>query len=144
MNKVLSSTYAAPHRECVWLTYAWSQLARTEGRGFTENAPRSPQNEAMFAKEHRSLHSPPKPMNTTAHTTSNTSDLVVSSSLRGVTTLKMNMPSRLNGWTFAMMEALKARLEEAAQDEQGGEDVRHLEICCDCVIIVLLLSCLFL
>ncbi|MEM9056226.1 MAG: enoyl-CoA hydratase/isomerase family protein [Pseudomonadota bacterium] len=34
----------------------------------------------------------------------------------GVTTLKMNMPKRLNGWTDGMMKAIAAALEAAAAD----------------------------
>ena len=44
------------------------------------------------------------------------STLVLSSTLKGVTTLKMNMPARLNGWTLPMMDALKAGLGEASDD----------------------------
>jgi len=36
----------------------------------------------------------------------------------GVTTLTMNRPARLNGWTMEMMDALKAALSEAARDEE--------------------------
>lgn len=45
------------------------------------------------------------------------SDLIVSSTRKGVTTLRMNMPARLNGWTQPMMETLKASFAAAAQDE---------------------------
>ena len=36
----------------------------------------------------------------------------------GVTTLTMNTPARLNGWTMSMMDALKQSLKYAAGDEQ--------------------------
>jgi len=36
----------------------------------------------------------------------------------GVTTLTMNKPERLNGWTLEMMEALKERFKVAANDEE--------------------------
>jgi peroxisomal 3,2-trans-enoyl-CoA isomerase len=36
----------------------------------------------------------------------------------GVTTLKMNTPERLNGWTMEMMDALKKGLKDAAQDDE--------------------------
>ncbi len=45
------------------------------------------------------------------------SDLVVTSTQNGVTTLTMNMPARLNGWTFEMMAALRSALDHAATDE---------------------------
>lgn len=35
-----------------------------------------------------------------------------------VTTLTMNMPARLNGWTMEMMNALKSALREAARDSE--------------------------
>jgi len=44
-------------------------------------------------------------------------DLILWSTVNGVTTLTMNMPKRLNGWTMPMMDALKAALERAAEDE---------------------------
>ena len=43
--------------------------------------------------------------------------LVLSSTLNGVTTLKMNNPKRLNGWTADMMDALKAQLADAASND---------------------------
>ena len=43
--------------------------------------------------------------------------LLLWSNQDGVTTLTMNNPRRLNGWTMEMMDALKAALREAAQDE---------------------------
>ena len=49
----------------------------------------------------------PKPQN----------DLIIWSARNGVTTLTMNLPKRLNGWTMPMMEALKAALARAEQDE---------------------------
>lgn len=36
----------------------------------------------------------------------------------GVTTLKMNRPSRLNGWTLEMMDALKERFRIVAADDE--------------------------
>ena len=45
------------------------------------------------------------------------SELILTSSENGVTTLKMNQPARLNGWTAPMMERLKASLAQAAIDE---------------------------
>ena len=44
-------------------------------------------------------------------------DLILFSTLNGVTTLTMNMPARLNGWTADMMAALKAALHRAADDD---------------------------
>ncbi|MBT8076446.1 MAG: enoyl-CoA hydratase/isomerase family protein, partial [Gammaproteobacteria bacterium] len=35
----------------------------------------------------------------------------------GVTTLTMNRPARLNGWTMEMMDALKQGFSDAAQDD---------------------------
>ncbi|MEC9465450.1 MAG: enoyl-CoA hydratase/isomerase family protein [Myxococcota bacterium] len=46
------------------------------------------------------------------------SDLILSSTRDGVTTLTMNTPKRLNGWTMEMMEALKDAFRSAAKDEQ--------------------------
>ena len=46
------------------------------------------------------------------------SDLILWSTLNGVTTLTMNMPARLNGWTLPMMEALKAAFGRAALDAE--------------------------
>ena len=45
------------------------------------------------------------------------SDLVLRSDRNGVTTLTMNMPSRLNGWTLEMMVALRDAFRRAADDE---------------------------
>jgi Delta3-Delta2-enoyl-CoA isomerase len=42
--------------------------------------------------------------------------LVLSSTLDGVSTLTMNMPARLNGWTTQMLEALTLALDQAARD----------------------------
>lgn len=36
----------------------------------------------------------------------------------GVTTLKMNTPARLNGWTQQMMDAIRAGINAAARDEE--------------------------
>ncbi len=43
--------------------------------------------------------------------------LVVQTRRRGVSTLRMNLPRRLNGWTMEMMAALKGALRSAATDE---------------------------
>lgn len=42
-------------------------------------------------------------------------ELVLASTSGGVTTLTMNLPRRLNGWTLEMMQALFAAMDEAAQ-----------------------------
>lgn len=44
-------------------------------------------------------------------------DLLLSSTTNGVTTLTMNDPRRLNGWTNEMMRALQSALTKAASDE---------------------------
>ena len=41
---------------------------------------------------------------------------VIVSKQAGVTTLKMNRPKQLNGWTFPMMSELRAKLTECQQD----------------------------
>ncbi|MEE2789549.1 MAG: enoyl-CoA hydratase/isomerase family protein [Myxococcota bacterium] len=43
--------------------------------------------------------------------------LVVRSHLNGVTTLRLNLPRRLNGWTSEMMAALQLNLDAARDDE---------------------------
>ncbi len=45
------------------------------------------------------------------------SELVLVSTRGGVTTLTLNHPRRLNGWTLEMMEALATRMAEAAADD---------------------------
>lgn len=45
------------------------------------------------------------------------SDLILTSTVDGVTTLTMNDPRRLNGWTEGMIAALKSALSGAATDE---------------------------
>jgi enoyl-CoA hydratase/carnithine racemase len=45
------------------------------------------------------------------------SELILRSTKNQVTTLTMNMPARLNGWTMPMMEALKSALGGASSDE---------------------------
>lgn len=45
------------------------------------------------------------------------SSLILSAKKNGVTTLTMNMPRRLNGWTLEMIAALKASLLAAAEDD---------------------------
>ncbi len=52
-------------------------------------------------------------MNTPAVTS-----LVLSDKQDGVTTLTMNTPARLNGWTLEMMNALKEAFRVAAQDDE--------------------------
>lgn len=46
--------------------------------------------------------------------------LVVQTSKRGVTTLRMNLPRRLNGWTAEMMDALLGALRRASADPDTG------------------------
>lgn len=48
------------------------------------------------------------------------SELVLTDTRDGVTTLTMNLPRRLNGWTAEMVEALKAALRRAAADPATG------------------------
>lgn len=43
-----------------------------------------------------------------------TPDLVLTQTRNHVTTLTMNMPSRLNGWTMEMMQALRSAMDKAA------------------------------
>lgn len=45
------------------------------------------------------------------------SDLVLTSTSNGVTTLTMNHPRRLNGWTREMMDAMSDAFSRAAEDE---------------------------
>lgn len=49
---------------------------------------------------------------------STSNDLILYETHDHVTTLTMNMPKRLNGWTMDMMLALKAALERAAADSE--------------------------
>ena len=44
--------------------------------------------------------------------------VLLSTTRDGVTTLTMNTPARLNGWTMEMMDALKAGFKNAAEDDQ--------------------------
>lgn len=44
-------------------------------------------------------------------------DLILYATDGGVTTLTMNMPKRLNGWTASMMTALRGAMERAASDD---------------------------
>lgn len=44
--------------------------------------------------------------------------LILSATVDGVTTLTMNNPKRLNGWTGPMLEALRAAFETAAADDE--------------------------
>ena len=48
------------------------------------------------------------------------SDLVLVSTAAGVRTLTLNLPRRLNGWTFPMMEALFGALDSAAAEHDVG------------------------
>ena len=48
------------------------------------------------------------------------SDLIVESAVDGVTTLTMNNPRRLNGWTTEMIAELKAALSRAGTDDATG------------------------
>ncbi|PIE17095.1 MAG: crotonase [Proteobacteria bacterium] len=50
-------------------------------------------------------------------TMSSPTDLILTSTRNAVTTLKMNNPARLNGWTAPMMERLKAELARAQRDD---------------------------
>lgn len=53
----------------------------------------------------------------TALITSEDTSLILTHKRDGVTTLTMNMPARLNGWTMEMMNALKDAFKAADQDE---------------------------
>ena len=54
-------------------------------------------------------------MNTTGNNTP-----ILTHKKDGVTTLTMNTPARLNGWTMAMMDALKESFRRAAEDDETG------------------------
>jgi enoyl-CoA hydratase/carnithine racemase len=56
-------------------------------------------------------------MNSNHRETPTDPDLVLVQGLDGVTTLTMNAPRRLNGWTMPMMDALKAGFRAAAEDD---------------------------
>lgn len=43
---------------------------------------------------------------------------ILRAKLNGVTTLTMNRPKRLNGWSMEMMDELKAAFKQAAQDDE--------------------------
>lgn len=47
-------------------------------------------------------------------------DLVLTSTLDGVTTLTLNNPRKLNGWTLEMMDALAEAMDRAAADDDVG------------------------
>ncbi|MBW2529573.1 MAG: enoyl-CoA hydratase/isomerase family protein [Deltaproteobacteria bacterium] len=49
--------------------------------------------------------------------TSDPAKLILRAHREGVTTLTMNMPARLNGWTLEMMMALREAFRRAAEDE---------------------------
>jgi peroxisomal 3,2-trans-enoyl-CoA isomerase len=51
------------------------------------------------------------------HSTASTSPILTHKQ-DGVTTLTMNTPARLNGWTKEMMDALKEGLNAAARDDE--------------------------
>ena len=55
-------------------------------------------------------------MGTVGRVADGMSDLILSSTTRGVTTLTMNHPRKLNGWTQEMMEALVAAFADARDD----------------------------
>ena len=57
-------------------------------------------------------------MNTKENDASANTPLVLTHRRDGVTTLTMNRPLRLNGWTMAMMNALKEAFKVAAQDTE--------------------------
>jgi enoyl-CoA hydratase/carnithine racemase len=57
-------------------------------------------------------------MNTKENDASANTPLVLTHRRDGVTTLTMNRPARLNGWTMAMMNALKEAFKVAAQDTE--------------------------
>ena len=52
-----------------------------------------------------------------AKTNSSAQHYILRSTLNGVTTLTMNRPKRLNGWSMEMMDELKAAFKEAAADD---------------------------
>lgn len=59
-------------------------------------------------------------MNSAAAAHTSTPDTLVLSSTRNqVTTLTMNMPKRLNGWTMEMIAAVQAALSRAASDDDA-------------------------
>lgn len=47
-------------------------------------------------------------------------ELVRKHTLNRVTTLTMNLPKRLNGWTLELMAALRSALRDAASDDETG------------------------
>ena len=55
-----------------------------------------------------------------APTSTPSTSLVLVSEQRGVTTLTMNMPRRYNGWTAAMLTALRSALRFAERDDSCG------------------------
>lgn len=57
-------------------------------------------------------------MNTKENDASANTPLVLTHRRDGVTTLTMNRPARLNGWTMAMMNALKEAFKVAAHDTE--------------------------
>jgi len=57
-------------------------------------------------------------MTTEAHKAPSSTSLLLTRKQDGVTTLTMNTPERLNGWTRAMMDALNEAFSIAAQDDE--------------------------
>lgn len=57
-------------------------------------------------------------MNTDENNANSEPPLILTHNSEGVTTLTMNRPARLNGWTMEMMEALKIAFTKAAHDDQ--------------------------
>lgn len=57
-------------------------------------------------------------MNTTDKDSITGTPLILTHRRDGITTLTMNRPARLNGWTMAMMNALKQAFDDAARDTE--------------------------
>lgn len=57
-------------------------------------------------------------MTTSAPHASADASAILTNKRDGVTTLTMNTPRRLNGWTQEMIDAIKKRLKSAAQDDE--------------------------
>jgi enoyl-CoA hydratase/carnithine racemase len=55
-------------------------------------------------------------MTSRSNNTSAEPNLILTSKLDGITTLTLNNPARLNGWTMDMMDALKTGFRKAAED----------------------------
>lgn len=52
------------------------------------------------------------------HLSTESAGLILKSTTNGVTTLVMNNPARLNGWTEDMMQQLFSALDEAAGNDE--------------------------